>query len=305
MISDIRDGAFGKLYNLIKKDRDILLISIDQGAQLMNKIERDFPKNFLKFSISEQNAINFAAGLTKQGFKPYVYLISPFIARAYEQIKINISSMKLNINIIGSGSGYAYASDGVTHYFLEDYGIFKNLPNINMYATHDFLSAELAIENSYKAKHGGIIKLEKGQFNNLTKNHSKNITEIKKGNKLLLVSYGYLSQKIYNKISSDKIFNKNDLGIATINTLIPMDNNKIRQIFKKYKKILFVEETNINSSVFQSLNDIYFMNLKAKNILQGLFTKKEFVTFAGTRDNLLKKNNLDIKKIINKAKSML
>tara|TARA_Y100000294_G_C8533869_1_gene328157 strand:+ start:70 stop:987 length:918 start_codon:yes stop_codon:yes gene_type:complete len=305
MLNDIRDGAFSKLYDLIKKDRNIILISVDQGAQLMNKIEKDFPKNFLKFSISEQNAINFAAGLSKEGFKPYVYLISPFIARAYEQIKINISSMKLKINIIGSGSGYAYASDGVTHYFLEDYGIFNNLPNINLYSTHDYLSANLALENSYKAEYGGIIKLEKGQFYNLKKNYNQNIDEIKKGNKILLVSYGYLAQKISKEIMNNKIFNKDDLGFATINKLIPLDINRLKKISKKYKKILFVEETNINSSVFQSLNDKYLISLKAKNYLQGLFAKKEFVTFAGSRDDLLKSNHLDINRIIKKIKSIL
>ena len=42
---------------------------------LLWKRLRDFPNNFIKSSIAEQNAINFVAGLPKQGFKPYVYLI--------------------------------------------------------------------------------------------------------------------------------------------------------------------------------------------------------------------------------------
>ena len=95
MLKDIRDGAFEELYRLIKKDRKIILISVDQGALIMEKIEKDFPNNFIKSSIAEQNSLNFAAGLAKGGFKPYVYLISPFISRAYEQVKINICSMKL------------------------------------------------------------------------------------------------------------------------------------------------------------------------------------------------------------------
>ena len=40
MLKDIRDGAFEELYRLIKKDRKIILISVDQGALIMEKIER-------------------------------------------------------------------------------------------------------------------------------------------------------------------------------------------------------------------------------------------------------------------------
>ena len=223
MLKDIRDGAFEELYRLIKKDRKIILISVDQGALIMEKIEKDFPNNFIKSSIAEQNSLNFAAGLAKGGFKPYVYLISPFISRAYEQVKINICSMKLKINIIGSGSGFAYASDGVTHYFLEDYGIFKNLPNINIHATHDYNSAKLAISESYKSSVGSLIKLEKGQFHNLKDKYVSKIEEIKKGKKTLLVTYGYMSQFLIKEIINFKNFKKDELGLAVINSLIPLD----------------------------------------------------------------------------------
>ena len=304
MLKDIRDGAFEELYRLIKKDRKIILISVDQGALIMDKIGKDFPNNLIRSSIAEQNSINFAAGLAKGGFKPYVYLISPFIARAFEQVKINICSMKLKINIIGSGSGFAYASDGVTHYFLEDYGIFKNLPNINIHATHDYNSAKLAISESYKSNVGGLIKLEKGQFVNLKDKYKSKIEEIKKGKKTLLITYGYMSQFILKEIVNHKSFKKDELGLAVINSLIPLDIKKMKNIFNKYKKVLFIEETPLNSSVFQSLSDQYFIGLKYKRILHGQFANLEFTRLAGSRNELLGINNLDKISIIKKIKKI-
>ena len=158
---DIRDALFDEIYKLMKKDKKVLLLVVDQGAMGLNKIQKDFPKNILLCPVSEQNIINFASGLALAGFKPYIYLIASFMLRSLEQIKINLSISRLNIKLIGSGPGYTYASDGPTHYFTEDFGIFKNLQNINFYSTHDSNSAIKSIKDSYNKKLPCYISLEK------------------------------------------------------------------------------------------------------------------------------------------------
>ncbi len=124
---DIRDAFFEEIYSYLKRDKKIILLAVDQGALAINKIKKDFPKNYFNIGIFEQTAINFAAGLAQQGYKPYVYLIAPFTLRALEQIKISLCSMKSKVTIVASGPGFTYASDGPTHYFNEDYQILKNL----------------------------------------------------------------------------------------------------------------------------------------------------------------------------------
>ena len=114
---DIRDAFFEQMYQGIKKDKKIILLSVDQGAMLIEKIKKDFPNNYFNIGIFEQTAINFATGLAHQDFKPYVYLISPFVLRALEQIKINLCSMRSKVVIVASGPGFTYASDSPTHYF--------------------------------------------------------------------------------------------------------------------------------------------------------------------------------------------
>ena len=97
---DIRDALFDEIYKLIKKDKKIILLVVDQGALGLEKIKKDFPKNILFCPISEQNIINFAGGLALAGYKPYVYLIASFLLRSLEQIKINLSISQLNIKLI-------------------------------------------------------------------------------------------------------------------------------------------------------------------------------------------------------------
>ena len=159
---DIRDALFDEIYKLMKKDKKVLLLVVDQGAMGLNKIQKDFPKNILLCPVSEQNIINFASGLALAGFKPYIYLIASFMLRSLEQIKINLSISRLNIKLIGSGPGYTYASDGPTHYFTEDFGIFKNLQNINFYSTHDSNSAIKSIKENTDLPAIATMTFDKG-----------------------------------------------------------------------------------------------------------------------------------------------
>ena len=85
---DIRDALFDEIYKLIRKDKKVILLVVDQGALGLEKIKKDFPKNILFCPISEQNILNFASGLALAGFKPYVYLIASFLLRSFKKLLI-------------------------------------------------------------------------------------------------------------------------------------------------------------------------------------------------------------------------
>jgi transketolase C-terminal domain/subunit len=292
---DIRDSLFDEIYKLIKKDRKVILLVIDQGALGLEKIKKKFPKNILLCPISEQNIINFAAGLALAGFKPYIYLIASFLMRSLEQIKINLSISKLNIKLIGSGPGNTYASDGPTHYFTEDYGIFKNLENIQFYSTHDSNSAIKAIVNSYKTKAPCYISLEKNAFANLHSFYEKDVTEVLKGLEKLIVTRGYLSQKLWHTIKFKVI--KKKIGLAVITKALPFNLKDLFKIIKKYKKIYFFEECRKESSVYESIvGELIKNNPKKKFKL--FYLKTMHHKLAGNRDTIFKANKLDEKSII-------
>ena len=57
-----------KIYEKIKKNRDVVLLSADIGNRLFDKIKKDYPRNFLNCGIAEPNMITFACGLAKENF---------------------------------------------------------------------------------------------------------------------------------------------------------------------------------------------------------------------------------------------
>ena len=62
----MRDFFINEIYNAAKKNKNIILITNDQGAQSLDKFRKDLPKQFINAGISEQNIITVAAGMAMQ-----------------------------------------------------------------------------------------------------------------------------------------------------------------------------------------------------------------------------------------------
>jgi transketolase len=290
---DVRDAFFGELYKSIKKDKKIILLAVDQGALAIKKIKIDFPNNYFNIGIFEQTAVNFAAGLAHQGFKPYVYLISPFVLRAMEQIKIYLCSMNLNVTIVASGPGFTYASDGPTHYFNEDYGILKNFPNLNFFCTSDYLSAIRSFNESYKSKKPSYIRLEKGSNPKIHGNLKNSVNHAIKGKKILLISNGNLSVLAKRTIEENVVL-KNNVGLLDITQFVPLNIKRIENIAKNYNIIVMLDESPLISSISKDIHYMLKINKKFNNkkiiLMNTLF---KFWKISGKRSFLYKKNKID------------
>src|SRR4030042_4516192 len=75
------------MVDIAGKDSKVLAITAAmlEGAGLGPFAEL-YPDRFFDVGIAEQHAVNFAAGLALEGFKPVVAIYSTFLQRAYDQI---------------------------------------------------------------------------------------------------------------------------------------------------------------------------------------------------------------------------
>ena len=63
----------------------------DLGVFQMREAMKNFPSRVINFGIMEQTMIGFCGGLSRGGFYPIMYSITPFLVdRGYEQIKIDL-----------------------------------------------------------------------------------------------------------------------------------------------------------------------------------------------------------------------
>ncbi len=83
--------------------------------------------------ICENALISVAAGLSAQGFHPFVHTIAPFITeRSLEQIKLDMCYNEFGGNILSCGSSFDYAWDGATHHCYSDLEILRLLPGMEV-----------------------------------------------------------------------------------------------------------------------------------------------------------------------------
>ena len=59
---DMRDAFFNGVYEVIRDNKDAIILTADHDAFGLSKIEKEFPKQFFNVGISEQNMISVAAG---------------------------------------------------------------------------------------------------------------------------------------------------------------------------------------------------------------------------------------------------
>ena len=129
-----RDVIIQKIFAKACIDRDIVFLSVDFGAPALDQFREQLPSQFIHVGISEQNAIDLAAGLAMGGKKVFVYGMAPFISmRCLEQIKMSLAQMSLPVVILSVGVGLGYADSGPTHYATEDLGALRSIINLDIY----------------------------------------------------------------------------------------------------------------------------------------------------------------------------
>lgn len=105
-----------ELEKWMEKDPDIWVISIDLGYKMLDNIRDKFPTRFLNTGASEQAAMGIACGLALEGYKPFIYSITPFlIYRAFETIRNYVDHEKIPVRLVGGGRDDDYKHDGFSH----------------------------------------------------------------------------------------------------------------------------------------------------------------------------------------------
>jgi transketolase len=118
------------LYELMKLDKNIILITADIGYGVLDKIKKDFPEQFYNVGAAEQVMMDMAVGFSLAGKIPVVYTITPFlIFRTFETIRNYIDHEKIPVVMVGSGRGKDYVHEGFSH-DASDHDILKQFKEI-------------------------------------------------------------------------------------------------------------------------------------------------------------------------------
>jgi transketolase len=301
----MRDVLIEEIYNRMFHDENIFFVSADFGSPVLDKLKGEFKERFINVGIAEQNLINLSAGLALEGFTVYAYAIAPFLTmRAYEQLRVNLSLTsqlkEINVNLIGVGAGVSYDVSGPTHHCFEDISIMRTLPNFMVFSPSDWKLTESFVDLSINIKKPKYIRLDGKPLPQIYSNIKrfdleKGFCELSKGEKICLVSTGYMTHKAL-KIAKEL---KKEIGIIDVFRLKPIDETLLFDALKKYEWVITIEEGFINKGGLDSLVLNILKNRNPPGIgMKNFGFRDKYVFEMGSRDYLYKLHGFDEKSII-------
>ena len=95
-----------------------------------------FPERMFDVGIAEQHAVTFAAGLATEGYKPYAYIYSTFLQRAYDQVVHDGAIQSLPVRF-AIDRAVLEGADGPTPAVSFDITYLSTLPNFIVMAASD------------------------------------------------------------------------------------------------------------------------------------------------------------------------
>ena len=242
----MRDFFINEIYSSAKKNKEIILITNEQGAQSLDRYRNELPKQFINAGISEQNIITAAAGMAKQGKKVFVYSIASFITlRCFEQIKLDVNLMKLPVTIFGVGASYSYDNSGPTHHSIEDISILRTMKNLEIFSPSENNILKKIFKYALKSKIPNYIRLDRQEQRNLKRkkiNFADGYDFIKKRfDTTIIVTTGNMIDKAIKISEIIKSETNQNIGIVDIFN-INFNFKKIIYRNKNLKKIITIEE---------------------------------------------------------------
>jgi transketolase len=301
----MRDFFINEIYKAAKKNKNIILITNDQGAQSLDKFREDLPKQFINAGISEQNIITAAAGMAMQKKKIFVYSIASFITlRCLEQIKLDVNLMKLPVTIFGVGASYSYDSAGPTHHSIEDISILRTMKNLEIFSPSENNILKEIFDYVLKSKLPNYIRLDRQEQKAINRDnlifqdgfHLVN----KKFDDTIIVSTGKMTSTAIDVSKKIKNLKNQDIGVIDIFKM----NFNLKKIFlknRKLKKIITIEEHLLEGGLGSIFAEYLFdYNLNKKISLKRFGVDVANAYSYASRKKIHDLNGLTVSKIIKK-----
>jgi 1-deoxy-D-xylulose-5-phosphate synthase len=209
---------------------------------------KEMPERTFDVGIAEQHAVTFSAGLATQGLIPFCNIYSSFIQRAYDQVIHDVALQNLHV-VFCLDRGGLVGSDGATHHGFFDLAFMRSIPNIIVSAPMDAVELRNIMYTAQLDKINGPFSIRYPRGSGMIADWQKPFTEIpvgkarllSEGDDIAVLSIGHPGNdvaEVSKKLAGESIFVTHwDMRFAA-----PLDTDALHSVFKKFKKIITVED---------------------------------------------------------------
>ncbi len=256
-------GAHGiAALELAETNPDVVMLTSDLCFfSGLERFKTSYPDRIYNVGIAEQNMIGVAAGMAKEGFVPFANTYASFCdSRCADQVRVNMSYMRLPIKLIGLTGGYGAGILGATHVSIEDLAFMRSLPNITVISPADCTEIIKAILASAKTPDPTYIRLT-GPTNTpivYKEDYDFRIGEaitIQKGEDVAIIATGSM---VAQSMKAAKLLEREGVSCSVINmhTLKPIDVIAIMEANEKHKLLVTAEEHSIIGGLYGAVAEV-------------------------------------------------
>ncbi len=263
--------VFGKtLLELAKQNEKIVGITpaMPSGCSMII-MQKRFPERVYDVGIAEGHAVTFSAGLAKDGMTPFCNIYSSFMQRAYDNVIHDVALQKLPVIFCLDRAGIVGA-DGATHQGQFDLAYMRCIPNLTIAAPRDEMELRNLMYTAQLPNKGAfVIRYPRGKGFNVNWHNTMEELPVgkgvclKEGNDLAVLTLGTMANPAEKAIN--RLENETGLSIAHYDARFvkPIDEALLRQICRKFKKIITIEDGTIiggfGSAVLEFVSEHKYM----------------------------------------------
>lgn len=290
--------AFGSIVTEIAKNRkDTVCISaaMREGTGLV-EFDKKYPERFYDVGIAEGHAVTFAGGLTTEGVRPVVAIYSTFLQRAFDHVFHDVAIQNLPVIFCLDRAGIV-GEDGPTHHGALDIVYLRCIQNLIVTAPRNGNELRHLMYTALNQSHKPIsIRYPKGSSINFDKDGQAELIPIgsweilRKGSDVVILAVG---PQTYDAMEAAEYLDRAGISceIVSCRFIKPMDEAVLESVYKRFKKILTVEEGVINGGFGDGVS-AWMTEKGFDGKIKRMGLPDEYVTH-GSRDILLKELGLD------------
>ena len=306
----MRDAFFEILERLMDSNKKIIFITADLGFKLFDRIAARHPDRVINVGIREATMIGIAAGLSKEGFLPFVYSIVPFVTlRCVEQIRVDLCYNNLSAVLVGVGSGLAYGPNGPTHMGIEDIGVMNALPNLAILSPCDAYEVRVLLPQAIRLKMPVYVRLAR-TGEPLCYNKNTSIPKVgcpsvlKEGTDAAVITYSTMVHEVLTTVQELEKEKECSIRVISWHTLKPLKEKLILPLFKDNIPVMVIEEQMSGGSLGSQLA-LFLKEHANLNPFYHLHLPDKYPDICGDREYLLGRSKLSKAHIKRKIKEFL
>jgi len=255
--------VFGKtLVELAQaNDKIVGITAAMPSGTSMSALLEAMPQRAFDVGISEGHAVTFAAGLAKDGLRPYCAIYSTFLQRGYDEIIHDVAIQRLPVTFCIDRGGIV-GEDGVTHHGLFDLAYLKCIPGMTVAAPineHDLRNL------MYTAQLGdGIgpfaIRYPRGRGVLVDWHNDMQAMPVGKGRRLhqgqgvAVLSIGHIGNQVaqvVQQLASEGV----QVGHYDMIFLKPIDEDILNEATSRYHTLITIEDGTVVGGLGSSVAD--------------------------------------------------